>query len=128
MSITADQRKALIDSLTKHYYDSFEREFKWGSPDKAYLDSLTEDFIVALIQANEWIDTAKRNGWKTVQSEAENLKRSVESALKFADQGGDPLYNGQWIVNLLRLIPGDITKQKLGISSWKEMRKLNLDS
>lgn len=124
MNVASEKRKLLIDFFTTAYRDSFNREFVWGKPDKNYLDSLAESFAICLVQAREWIGLAEEMGWKAIAASAKKLNSLIEDSLKFADKGGDPFIHGMQIVQLLELIPGDIAKQKLGISSWKEMRRL----
>lgn len=124
MIVSPAKRKLLIDFLTTAYHNSFNREFVWGKPDKDYLDSLAESFAICLVQASEWISLAEASGWKAIASSAKKLNALVDDSLKFADKGGDPFIHGMQILQLLELIPSDIAKQKLGISSWKEMRKL----
>ena len=120
--MTPEKRKALTASIQKHYAE--DHVFDYGKPDLDYLAPILMELLAVLEQAAEWRAEAKRNGWKIVSSEVESLTRTCEDAIAQAKLGCDPLAQGPWIVELLERIPREIVKQKLGITSWKEMKKV----
>lgn len=123
--MTPQVRKVLIDSLTKLYDDSWQHEYVYGQPDEEHCKPIFEVVLGVMAQAVEWKAIAKQNSWKAIQAEAQNLIDLVDESIAQAKLGCDPLSQGAMMVELLNRIPGEIAKQKLGITSWKEMQKIS---
>ena len=117
-----EKRKALIASIQKHGEENFL--YVYGKPDLDHLTPIVADLVQVVELAKPWLREAKQNSWKTVLAEVESLRRAVLDAISQAKRGCDPLAQGQWICELLDRIPRDILKQKLGLTSLKEMQNV----
>lgn len=123
---TVEKRKQLIEDLLRFYEDSWNHEYVYGNPDELHLEKILESIVGCLELAAEWKDEAKKNSWNIVLSSVEELAKTCMNSIEQAKKGCDPLSQGMWIVELLNRIPMDIVKQKLGITSMKELSKRSL--